>query len=204
MDGAATTETVFVPVAAKPSEFVTLQDNVRFPTDPALYVIAFVPEPPVMLPRVTAQAYVDPGWLGTEAMYPLIPVVAALGAVSAVMGAGTNVYEEELVAVPAAVVMLIAPVPAPEGVTAVIEVALTILKRLAATPLNLTAVAPVKLAPVKVTVVPTVPEAGVKPVMVGVAATVKAAALLVAVPAELLTFTANLAPLSAAVVVAFV
>lgn len=34
--GIATTETDFVPVAAVPSEFITLQDKVSVPTDPAL------------------------------------------------------------------------------------------------------------------------------------------------------------------------
>ena len=58
----------------------------------------------------------------------------------------------------------------------------------ALTPLNLTAVAPVKFVPVIVTLVPTGPLAGVKLVIVGAGMTVKLAAL-VAVPPGVVTFT---------------
>jgi hypothetical protein len=54
------------------------------------------------------------------------------------------------------------------------------------TPLNVTAVAPVKLVPLIVTVVPMAPLAGVKPAIVG--NTLKLVAL-VAVPPELVTLT---------------
>ena len=56
----------------------------------------------------------------------------------------------------------------------------------ALTPLNRTAVAPVKLVPVMLTVAPTVPLAGVKPVIVGV--TPKLVAL-VAVPPGVVTLS---------------
>jgi hypothetical protein len=52
--------------------------------------------------------------------------------------------------------------------------------------LNVTAVAPVKFVPLIVTLLPTVPFAGLKPVIVGGLSTVNAA-LLVAVPAGVLT-----------------
>ena len=60
------------------------------------------------------------------------------------------------------------------GVVAVIDVALTTVKLVAATPPNVTAVAPVKLVPVIVTLVPpaTGPEPGLTPVTVGATAKV--------------------------------
>jgi hypothetical protein len=65
----------------------------------------------------------------------------------------------ELVAVPPGVVTLIAPVDAPLGTAAVIDVAeLTV--KLALVPLNFTAVVPVRFVPLIVTDVPTVPLAG--------------------------------------------
>ena len=56
----------------------------------------------------------------------------------------------------------------------------------AAAPLKLTAVAPVKALPVRVTIVPTGPLAGVKELMTGKSVTVKVAAL-VAVPVDVVT-----------------
>ena len=60
--------------------------------------------------------------------------------------------------------------------------------KLALTPLNLTAVAPVKVVPLIVTVAPTAPLVGVKPVIVGAGMTVKLVAL-VAVPPGVMTLT---------------
>ena len=74
--------------------------------------------------------------------------------------------ELELVAVPPAVVTEIAPLEEQFGTVALICVELTTLND-ADCPLNLTAVAPVKFVPVIVTLVPTPPEAGEKPLMVG-------------------------------------
>ena len=102
------------------------------------------------------------------------------------IGAATKVRLEGLVAVPPTVVTVIVPVVAPAGTTAVIEVALTTVKLLAAVPLNWTAVAPVKTVPARVTVVPTPALAGVKLVMVGAATKVKLLAL-VAVPPGVVT-----------------
>lgn len=89
------------------------------------------------------------------------------------MVTGWIVKLEELVAVPPGVVTLSLPEVEAGGTTAVIEVALTTEKLLAAVPLNLTAVAPVKLVPVIVTVAPTPPLVGEKLVIVGAANTVK-------------------------------
>ena len=79
----------------------------------------------------------------------------------------TTVKLVALVAVPSGVVTAMASVVAPVGTVAVMEVSETTAK-LAGTPLNLTAVAPVKFVPVIVTTVPTGPLAGVKEVMAGV------------------------------------
>ena len=73
----------------------------------------------------------------------------------------------ELVAVPLAVVTVMRPVLAPPGTTAVMVVAFTTEKEAADKELNATAVAPVKLVPVMVTVVPDAPDVGENEAIVG-------------------------------------
>jgi hypothetical protein len=90
-----------------------------------------------------------------------------------------------LVVLPPDVVTLTGPVVAPAGTVAWIVVAEFTVK-LAALPLNPTAVAPVKFVPVMVTTVPAGPLAGVKLVIAG--ATVKLPAL-VAVPPGAVTLS---------------
>src|SRR5438093_2848064 len=91
-----------------------------------------------------------------------------------------------LVAVPPGVVTLIGPVVAPLGTVAVIWV-LELEVMVAATPLKVTLVAPVRLFPLMVTEVPTGPLVGVNELIVGGdVVTVKLLAL-VAVPAVVLT-----------------
>ncbi len=65
-------------------------------------------------------------------------------------------------AVPPGVVTAIVPVVAPVGTVAVIWVAELTVNAVAAVPLNLTAVAPVRFEPLIVTVVPTGPLPGVR------------------------------------------
>ena len=77
-----------------------------------------------------------------------------------------TVNAEEEVEAPSVVCTCRVPVLAPAGTTAVIWVALFTVTEVAATPLNLTEVAPVKLVPVITTVVPAPPEVGVKLLMV--------------------------------------
>src|SRR6266480_4799678 len=72
-----------------------------------------------------------------------------------------------LVAVPPGVVTLIDPVVAPAGTVACIAVVEVTVKLVALTPLNVTDVAPMNFVPVIVTVLPTGPLGGVKPVIVG-------------------------------------
>jgi hypothetical protein len=94
-----------------------------------------------------------------------------------------NVKLLALSAVPAGVVTPRGPVVAPAGTVAWIAVS-EVTVNVAALPLNVTAVAPMKFAPLIVTLVPTRPLEGVKLVMVG--ATAKLLAL-VAVPAGVVT-----------------
>jgi hypothetical protein len=91
----------------------------------------------------------------------------------------------ELATVPPGAVIEMGPVVAPTGMVAVIFVEEFTTKD-AVTLLNLTPVAPVKLVPVIVTVVPTCPEVGENEVIVGTATTVKLVEL-VAVPFRLVT-----------------
>ena len=80
------------------------------------------------------------------------------------------------------------PVVAPTGTVAAMEVAEVRVTAVAATPLNLTDVAPPRFVPVSVTLVPTAPESGVKLVIVGGPITVKVP-VLVAVPPRVVTVT---------------
>src|SRR5947207_1601382 len=106
-----------------------------------------------------------------------------------------------LLAVPPGVVTLIGPLVAPAGTVAVIAVAEPTVK-LALTLLNSTAVAPLKLVPLIVTLVPTGPLLGVKLVIVGGLMAVKLAALL-AVPSEVVTLIGPLvAPAGTVAVIA--
>lgn len=104
------------------------------------------------------------------------------------------------VAVPPGAVTESTPVVARLGTVAVICVALLTVK-IAAVPLNFTAVAPVRFVPVNITDVPARPEAGKKLSMVGGGPfTVSVTWLEVALPALLVTTTTKVAPLSPATV----
>jgi hypothetical protein len=104
----------------------------------------------------------------------LVPVITTVaptaplaGRKEATVGAATTVKLEALVAVPPGVVTEIVPVVAPAGTVAVTCVAESTVNDVAATPLNLTAVAPVRFVPVITTVAPTAPEVGVNEVTLG-------------------------------------
>jgi hypothetical protein len=99
-------------------------------------------------------------------MVTVAPEAAEVG-VNEVM-VGNAMVKPARLAVPPGVVMEMLPdVPLPT--TAVMLVALTTVKEAAAVPPKLTAVAPVKLVPVKVTVAPTAADVGVNDVNVGAA-----------------------------------
>ena len=103
-------------------------------------------------------------------MVMIVPTLPAVGEKVVILGAGvetTTVNTAELVAVPFGVVTLIAPVVAPAGTVAVICVSETTVKEVAAVPLKLTEVAPVKLEPVMLMLEPIAPEIGENPVMLG-------------------------------------
>src|SRR5438552_16454597 len=115
----------------------------------------------------------------------VVPTRPLVGVKLVIVGGWMTVKLLALLAVPPAVVTLIGPLEAPAGTVAVIAVAeLTV--KLALVPLNRTALAPVKLVPLMVTLVPTGPLVGVKLEIVGGFTTVKLPALL-AVPAEVVT-----------------
>src|SRR3989442_10446949 len=118
-------------------------------------------------------------------MVTLVPTPPLAGEKLVIVGGGMTVKLLALLAVPPAVVTLIGPVEAPLGTVAAIEVDEFTVKP-ALTPLNRTALAPVKLVPLMVTLVPTGPLAGVKLVTVGGVTTVKLPALL-AVPPGVVT-----------------
>jgi hypothetical protein len=112
--------------------------------------------------KVTDVAPVKP----LPAMTTLVPTAPTVGSKLVIVGALVTTKSDELVPVPSGVVTEIGPVVAPLGTIAVIWLAeLTV--KLAATPAKLTDVAPVKLAPAIVTLVPALPLVGLKLVMVG-------------------------------------
>src|SRR6266480_2841072 len=131
----------------------------------------------------------------------LVPTGPLLGVKLVIVGGLITVKLLALLAVPSGVVTLIGPLVAPAGTVVVIAVAeLTV--KLALVPLNSTAVAPVKLVPLMVTLVPTGPLLGVKLEIVGGLMTVKLAALL-AVPSEVVTLIGPLvAPAGTVAVIA--
>ena len=99
-------------------------------------------------------------------MLTLVPTTPLAGVKLVIVGGLIMVKLVPLVAVPLGVMTLMEPVVAPEGTVAWIEVA-EFTMNVAPTALNRTAVAPLKFVPLIVTLVPTGPLAGVKPVIVG-------------------------------------
>ena len=92
-----------------------------------------------------------------------VPMTPVVGEKLVTVGEATVAVTVKLpddVALPPSVVMEILPVVAPLGTIAAIRVALLTANTAAAEPLNDTAVASVKLAPVTITVVPTGPDTG--------------------------------------------
>ena len=134
-------------------------------------------------------------------MVTLVPTGPLPGVKLVIVGGLITVKLLALLAVPSEVVTLIGPLETPAGTVAVIAVAeLTV--KLALTLLNSTAVAPLKLVPLIVTLVPTGPLLGVKLEIVGGLMTVKLAALL-AVPSEVVTLIGPLvAPAGTVAVIA--
>src|SRR5438309_8576365 len=131
-----------------------------------------------------------------------VPTAPLVGVKLVIVGAlAVTVKLLLLVAVPPGVVTPIGPLVAPLGTVAVIEVAELTLKA-ALTPLKATALAPVKLVPLMLTLVPTGPLAGVKLLIVGALAVTVKLLLLVAVPPGVVTLIGPLvAPLGTVAVI---
>jgi hypothetical protein len=111
----------------------------------------------------------------------LVPTGPLVGVKLAIVGAAMKLLA--LVAVPAAVVTLIGPVVTPVGAVATIAVTDVTVTLAALSPLNFTAVTPVKFVPLIVTLAPAGPLVGVKLVIVGGMRTVKLPALVPVPPA---------------------
>jgi hypothetical protein len=114
--------------------------------------------------------------------------------------------DRELVAVPAEVVTVMGPVPAPLGTVARIDVSEMTENVVAVTPLNVTLLAPVKCVPVIDTLVPTGPLVGVNDEIVGaaggVAVTVKAFVLVPVPPLVVTAIGPVVAPLGTVALIA--
>ncbi len=133
-------------------------------------------------------------------MVTTVPTGPLVGVKEVITGTTVTTKLDELVAVPAGLVTWIAPDCAPVGTVAVICV-LEFTVKLAAVPAKVTAVVPVKLLPVMVTLAPTGPFVGVKEVMEGATITTKLDEL-APVPAEFVTWILPvLAPAGTVVVI---
>ena len=100
-------------------------------------------------------------------MVTTVPAAPVAGANEANVGEASTVKLALLVPVPCADVALMGPVLAPAGTVAVAEVPAPVLYTVAAVPLKLTPVRPLRLVPVRVTLWPTVPLVGAKLAIVG-------------------------------------
>jgi len=134
-----------------------------------------------------------------------VPTGPLVGRKVVMVGFGTvTVKLVALVAVPEGVVTVIVPVVAVAGTMAVIDVAFETVKVVASDPLKETLVAPVRLAPEIVILVPTGPLSGLNDVIVGAGiVTVKYVAL-VAVPVGVLTVIGPVVALAGTVALAVV
>jgi hypothetical protein len=169
-------------VAVPPGVVTPIGPIVALAGTVAWIVVAEFTVKPALTPlNVTAVAPVKLAPL----MVTLLPAGPLAGVKLVTVGGLITVKLLALVAVPPGVVTPIGPVVALTGTAAWIVVAEFTVKP-ALTPLNVTAVAPMKLAPLTVTLVPTGPLAGVKLVIVGGLITVKLPAL-VAVPPGVVT-----------------
>src|SRR5206468_562465 len=172
-------------LVAVPPGVVTLSDPLVAPAGTVAWIaVAEVTVKLALFPlNATAVAPVKP----VPVIVTLVPTGPLVGEKLVIVGALTTVNELELVAVPPGAVTLRGPEVAPAGTVAWIAVAEVTVK-LALVPLNATAVAPVKLVPLIVTLVPTGPLVGEKLAIVGALTTVNEP-VLVAVPAGVVTLS---------------
>ncbi len=176
---------------AVPAEVVTLIGPLVAPVGTVAVIV--VAEPTVKL----ALAPLNSTALAPVKFVPLIETLVPAGPLVGVklemVGGLMTVKLSVLLAVPAEVVTLIGPLVTPDGTVAVIALAEFTVK-LALVPLNCTALAPVKFAPLMVTVVPTPPLAGEKLLIVGAGMTVKLLPLLAVPPAVVMLIDPLVAP----------
>ncbi len=179
-----------VLLAVPPGVVTVIVPVVPLPTV-AFRVVALVTlkEAAATPPKVTA---VTPVKL-VPVMVTTVPAAPLLGENEVIVGAGMKVKVPVLVAVPPGLVTVIAPL-APLPTVAVIALALTTLKVVAAWPPMATTVVPVKLLPVMVTTVPVPPLLGENEVIVGAEMTVKVPEL-IAVPPGVVTVIVPVVPL---------
>jgi hypothetical protein len=123
----------------------------------------------------------------------LVPAAPLVGVKLAIVGGTSTVKLLALVAVPAIVVTLSGPDVAPAGTVAWIAVS-EVTENVAALPLNATADAPVKFAPLIVTVAPASALVGVKLAIVGGLITAKFVALITVPPRVVTPIGPGVAP----------
>jgi hypothetical protein len=141
----------------------------------------------VIPPKATSVVPVKPA----PVIVTACPVAALVGVKEEIAGTGMNVKFVLDTAVPPGVIILIGP-DAPEPSVALILEVETNVNDVAGVPPKLTAVTPVKLVPVIVTVAPLAPVVGVNDVMVGAGMNVNPAEE--AVPPGVVTLTLPEAP----------
>ena len=127
----------------------------------------------------------------------LSPFLADVGVNEMIVGAGIKVNPVLVAAPPGVVTPTLPEAPAPT--VAVIWVALFTVNEVAAVPPKVTVVAPVKLVPVMVTLVPAMPDIGVNEVIVGAETKVNPA--FAAAPPGVVTPTLPEAPLATVAVI---
>ena len=182
--GVTTTVKLVLLVAVPPGVVTAIRPLVAPAGTAKVMVVALTTVKPVMATPFSVRTVAPVRFVPVRVT--VVPTGPVAGVKPAMVGAGRKVKAVALVAVPPAVVTAMVPEAADAGTTKVMVVAFTTVKPVMATPFNVTAVAPVKLVPVMVTVAPLAPLAGVKPAMVGAGRKVKAVAL-VAVPPAVVT-----------------
>jgi hypothetical protein len=163
--GVVSLTTVKLPtLLVVPAEVMTLIEPVVAPAGTVAVIV--VAEPTVKAALVPLNSTAVAPVKFVPLIVTLVPTRPLVGVKLVIVGGSITVKLLALLAVPAEVVALIGPVAAPAGTVAVIVLAEVTVK-LALTPLNRTALAPVKFVPLTVTLVPTGPLLGVKLVTVG-------------------------------------
>ena len=191
---------VKVTVTAKLPELVAVPPGATTDICPVIAPAGTVAVICVFEATVNAAALVVPNLTAVAPVKPEPPIVTTVpagpeaGENPLIEGGGITVKLPVLVAVPPGVVTDIGAVIAPAGTVAVICVFETTVNAAAFVVPNLTAVVQSKPVPLIVTTVPTGPEAGEKPVIVGGGITVKLPELVAVPPGVMTDICPELAP----------